>query len=601
MQDGCATRWVCTDALNGLTRVDLSDAWVPVIFREAPELGEAGRQPYKPIYQKLAAERLRDQDVEGRAVVDRHFEPYGIFPDPSVVRARLLDAERHACRDAVDDAALVAQAKTVSAFEPLPAQRDRVKAVRALEARFTKALVASTGAKGDFGPADFAALAAEPKLKASVAKWQRLRQRVDVIRAVQDHMRCERLLEKGDPPGLYGASTQLAVQIFQRKHMLGGRSHLDSETRAMLVEDSRELDFRALLRVLRERVIASTGLIEDGSALGKWGTVMGRTLDAEEFRHPLPGVPVAGAAADLISPATEAAARALGWTSPAATIERLTAQPDLKSLAVAVALPAPPPWHARHMDLRAEIDRGDVWYDYPVGPSGKARHQPIERRPTLTLYARHAGRDVALLRWPTTIGGWKPEVEANGATVYKFKNSDVGPRLWRRLVSGPSWLPPDTTPDSDLVESQGRGEYRVKRELLGPSYASAFGLAMLIHEQPIEGKKGAITWRDNGIRTHGSVSYRSIVRGASHGCHRLFNHLAVRLSGFVLSHRTHRVEGRLPTNYSRNIAHKGAQLSVQIKSRGFGFALEPPVPVNVLEGRIRGATQEAPKGSRPVP
>jgi hypothetical protein len=32
---------------------------------------------------------------------------------------------------------------------------------------------------------------------------------------------------------------------------------------------------------------------------------------------------------------------------------------------------------------------------------------PVSDRPTLTLYARAGKREVALGRWPTTIGGWK--------------------------------------------------------------------------------------------------------------------------------------------------------------------------------------------------
>lgn len=609
---GCSARWVCPAdvASQGLTRLDLSDTWMPTIFREDPALGEAGKQPYRPIYLKLAAGDVDDPDVERRAATDRYLEPYGIFPNITVVRARLLDAERHTCHDAVDDRDLGELTRTISPYEDPTSQRERVKTVKELERRFTRELkkraqkeAETTGAvpRTEFGPPDFEALAEEKKWKYSVGKWRKARARVEVIRAMQDHLRCDKLLERRETNGVFGWNTQLALQIFQRKQMLGARSHLDAETRDHLLEDSHELDFRALLRALRERVTAAAGLIEDGSAVGRWGQVLGRSLDSKEFRYALPDVPLPNGAEDFISPATEAAARALGWTSPDAATRWLAAQPDLATLVVAVKLPPPPPWHAPHMDLRAEIDRGDVWYEYPVGPSGRMRHHPIDRRPSNTLYARHNGQEIALTRWPTTIGAWKEERLESGEVVYKYKNSDVGPRIWRSLVTTPSWLPPPTTPSDDMAQRDRKGGWEVKWDILGPSYASAYGLVMLIHNQPIVRKSGKVIYFDNGIRSHGSVSYRSIIRGASHGCHRLFNHLAVRLGGFLLSHRTHTVEGNLPVLYAQEFTHKGEQLKIKITSRGFGFILDPPVPVDVLEGRIRGRIKRPPKGSMPVP
>ena len=44
--------------------------------------------------------------------------------------------------------------------------------------------------------------------------------------------------------------------------------------------------------------------------------------------------------------------------------------------------------------------------------------------PTLTLYARVGKGDVALGRWPTTIGGWKTIEKSDGSMALKHK----GPR-----------------------------------------------------------------------------------------------------------------------------------------------------------------------------
>ena len=129
------------------------------------------------------------------------------------------------------------------------------------------------------------------------------------------------------------------LKVYQRLQMLADSGSVDLETRTALLGDSREHDFRALLRVLRERVVDATGLLEDGSALGVQGQVQGRVLDSAEFQ-PL-AVPAASGrparparrrarrrgarakitpAPDLIAAATHAASQALGWTSPEAVL-----------------------------------------------------------------------------------------------------------------------------------------------------------------------------------------------------------------------------------------------------------------------------------------
>jgi hypothetical protein len=59
--------------------------------------------------------------------------------------------------------------------------------------------------------------------------------------------------------------------------------------------------------------------------------------------------------------------------------------------------------------FRAEIDRGEVVLARPKFDKDghKMWHPPVSDRPTLTLYARVGKGEVALGRWPTTIGGWK--------------------------------------------------------------------------------------------------------------------------------------------------------------------------------------------------
>jgi hypothetical protein len=111
----------------------------------------------------------------------------------------------------------------------------------------------------------------------------------------------------------------------------------------------------------------------------------------------------------------------------------------------------------------------------------------------------------------------------------------------------------------------------------------------------------APTIADEGVRAHGSVGYGSILRGQSHGCHRLYNHLAVRLTGFLVRHRHHVRHGSIAVRYARQARAGGRVVTFRIASRGYRYELTPPVPVNVLVGNVLGDTPEAIDGLRPLP
>ncbi len=548
---------------EGLTVVDLGASFTPAILRDEPSLGVTGVQPYAPIYRALADERFDDVPAGSRAEDEHYLELYGIFPTFRVHRARLLDEERHACHRAIDSTPLKDYPGKLWQLPPLP---EGVKpAMKTLAKRASHAAA---------------------------------------VNVIQAHLRCDRLLDKRAKEGQFDMWTAEAVRMFQRRHMVISWGIVDEPTRTALLSDSRELDYHGLLRALRERVVAATGLIEDGSAGLSAGTVFGRSLDPTELSamHAYGVIP--NASADLISPATEAAARGLGWTSPEEAARWFREHDDraIERLRVALPLPAPPAYHRTHMDLRVEIDRGDVWYAFPYDETtGKLKPQPVHIRPTVTLYVRDGSKEVALVRWNTTIGGFQPETLPDGSVGLMYKNSDVGPRVWRHVVATPAWLPPDGTPDADLVR-RINGKVRLNREALGPGFGSAYGLSMMVNEiewKPPRG--GAPTYVDRGVRMHGSVSYRSILKGNSHGCHRLFNHLAIRLSGFLVNHRDHLTEGKLPVAFMRKVDVEGTSGTLSVTSRGFGYELTPPVPVNVLEGKIKGARKQPLQTAQPLP
>ncbi|MBZ0233019.1 MAG: hypothetical protein K8M05_11875, partial [Deltaproteobacteria bacterium] len=244
---------------------------------------------------------------------------------------------------------------------------------------------------------------------------------------------------------------------------------------------------------------------------------------------------------------------------------------------VAVELPPLPAYHGPAMDLAVEIDRGDVWYDL------RPRRRKAERRPAIILYVVHDGARIPLVRWPTTIGGWQDEKLEGGDVVERWKESPAGPRVWRELFIGPTWLPPDTTPDDELVRGSG-DDTTLARELFGPSYRSAYGLVMFVHHRQRQVKRG-VAWVDEGVRSHGSGNIGSIFSGCSHGCHRLLPAQALRLAGFLLQHRPHVRHGPEPTSYARVVRHHG-RFPVAITTRGDRVELTPPVPVDVRPGRI---------------
>jgi hypothetical protein len=239
------------------------------------------------------------------------------------------------------------------------------------------------------------------------------------------------------------------------------------------------------------------------------------------------------------------------------------------------------------MALSVDIDRGDVWYDFPFDKRGKPLVQRRDHFPHVTLSVTWRGQKIPLCWWRTTIGSWRSEAHEDGRVYMKYKQSDVGPRVWKNLVAGPVWIPPDGTPVKDLltrkVLDRNVGPVTVVNTgVMGPGFQSAYGLVMAIHVDP---KRGGF---DNQIRTHGSVDYTSIARRFSHGCHRLVNNRAVRMYDFVLRHRQFERVGNVPLSLKKRFEVDGDRYRYELRTRGYYYELAQPLPVNVLEGRIMG-------------
>ncbi|HEX2685442.1 MAG TPA: L,D-transpeptidase, partial [Kofleriaceae bacterium] len=499
-----------------------------------------------------------------------------------IVRERLADDPRHFCHAFIDSEPIARLAK--------PYAQDDKNVVKFADQLRVALQIELERERARRDLPDLAALAGIAGWSAKYARWSKLADQHDGIVAAQKHYVCEGFLAEADADGSMTWRTGNATELFQRRNFLMPNERLDAETRAALVLDSREQDFRLALRILRERVVDATGIIEDGTASSGPQPILGRMLDPGPMRAARGGEqPLPDGASDLVSAMTEAAARQIGWIGPAETRAFLARYPH--GIHVAIALPPPPAYHTPHMDLFAEIDRGDVWYDEtPV-----ERH--IAHRPTLIVYVNDSGTKRPLIRWPTTIGGWADQRTASGMLLRRWKESEVGPRVWRDLYAAPTWLAPPTTPDRDLVTNLYNGHHALKKGVLGPGPHAAYGMTLLVHHQVMKRKDGTERFDDNGIGTHGSASVTSIVNGTSHGCHRLYNQLAVRLADFLLRHREHIVHGEQPANYRRVVSYRNETFVANITTRGFLYEMTPPVPVNVLPGNIRSARKIPPSDS----
>jgi len=253
-------------AERGLTLVELGESWTPRVFRDDPDLGAAGRQPYRRRFVRLANQDTRRARWRPE---DRYLELYGIFPTLDVLRRELADEERHRCHDAVDEAPIEALERTM---RPRALHRRRARRASWIERRLERVAQRRRLSSID-------ELADDRRFGRQLERLREMQEKMAAIVAVQEHLRCEGLLNERAEDGALDAWTGRALRAWQRKHMIvsrGGR--LDEATRQSLTMDSRELDFLSLLRALRERVVSATGLLEDGSASNSWGTVVGRRL-----------------------------------------------------------------------------------------------------------------------------------------------------------------------------------------------------------------------------------------------------------------------------------------------------------------------------------
>ncbi len=557
--------------------VDLSDDAVPFIFSETAEAPNRYRKTFVDVANDRTDER-GEPLPEGR---HNFVELFGIPPSLSVVARRFQEDEKKECFSKIDYEFFRKSRLSVSdtqstaireEFEQLQAELDRARK--------------KTGK-------DAAQLARTNEYALLVKKYNAASAKLTMIAEAQKRLACEGLLDK-HTPGVLSAATVKAIRDFEHKHMIFGWGILSGDTRAGFGRTPLENNFATLRRVLEARVTWSLGIIEDGSVNGV-KELPDTWKDKEGKEHKV---------RNLVDEYTTLLMREMGVDTPEkARAFFLKADPrDFASLRVAFAGPPLPEYYQSDMDFSVVIDRGDVYYDAPFDAAGNARSQPVFRRPRTILYIEYLGQKIPLVRYGTTIGGWRREFR-DGREYLAYKGSDVGPRIWKDIYAAPVWIPPATTPPSSLLKREkidNRWVTRVNTEEMGPSYASAYGLVAAVHIRSTD-DNGRPIWQDNGIRSHGSVDYMSIMRSFSHGCHRLHNHLAIRLFSFILHHRAHERVGQTKLRYNKKFSVGGQNYQVLLDTRGYQFSLRRPIPVMVEEGRILGKLKEPYKGLLPIP
>ena len=578
---------------RGYTIVDLSNTWTPYIFSEKTPGGEDdSKNAYREKYIGLANDRI---DSDGDALPEHghnYLELYGIPPSLAVVKAEWDDHANDVtpCLEEAEFDPEVFRRFEGKIVYKKSKRSKRSRTARARKARLSKAM---RKAKLRFDvPEDLEAAKTHADTKTAYASWREVQDEVDVIDHAQRRFRCERLFHNGSggrgkfTEGVYDSPTTHALANFERKHDLMGWGHFKRDNLDALALSPDEASHERLLRVVTERVVTSAGILEDGSA-GQWKRGKFRYKDTDGNEHEL---------RDLVTEYSAATIEALGLQTPTSAQEALAKLSDLgegnfDNLLVAVKMPPKPAYYSEDMRFSAVIDRGDVWYEFPYTEDGRKKAQPRSRYPHLTVYVHYADQKIPLVHWRTTIGAWRNEYK-DGEVMLKYKNSDVGPRVWKDIVAAPVWIPPATTPPAELIKGKWKnGKFRrgVNYDEIGPGFRSAYGLVAAYHiKQSKDAAGNVVSEHDNSIRTHGSVDYMSILRRYSHGCHRLYNMDAVRLFAFVLQHRDYTRVGQIPVGVGRHLDVEGRSYHMKINTRGYKYELVEPIPLEVTRGRVRG-------------
>ena len=572
---------------EGHLLLDLGEEWTPYILTEASSEEEQGQtSEYRSTYLALARGEFPKDRHGYRAEKDQYLELYGILPTLTLLRKRFTDVRALQCASELDLVPL-------QEFEGFLAyEKGRRPARRLARYELLKPQMAALVTRAQVESLDQVtrAHAVDDEEWEKVEEYRTVAPEIEAIVAAQARLECEGFFTgRGEyTPGLFDWRTHEALAEFERRHRVYGWGFIGDDTLAVLQTSPQDTEREAVIRVLTERAMHAAEVIEDGST----STLRDgepRTYKAEDGRE----LQIPNLEAEL----RERVVAAFGLETADSTYAWLQSLGEISAgHVVAVQGIELPPYYADVMELTVSTDRGDVWFEFPYDEEGKARPQPVIRRPRLTISVTYNDQKIPLARFGTTVGGWRGEF-IDGAVMWKYKGSPVGKRVWSRISAAPIWVPPESTPPRVMLNKRRdrrRGDYfEIDYHTTGPSYASAYGLVAAYHRKYYRSPDGKVqVGGDEGIRTHGSVDYMSIMRRHSHGCHRMHNHIAVRLMSFVLEHRPHTRYGQQPMVFRREFEFEEEMYVMEFDKGGYNFVLEEPLPVEVLPGRVRGQVKE---------
>ena len=225
------------------------------------------------------------------------------------------------------------------------------------------------------------------------------------------------------------------------------------------------------------------------------------------------------------------------------------------------------------MDLSIVVDRGDVWYDLPFDDAGNFKLQPRKSYPTLTLYVTHGGKTFPLARWRTTIGGWRAEQATDGYEYFRYKMSDVGPRVIRRSSRARSGSRPPSTPIRTLVKGKivnGRWSKVVNYDELGPGLSVGVRRGRRLLRHPGAERAARLRQRRARARLVGLPVDLQPQRLLA----RLPPPAQPHRGPALLVHPRHRTEGRAgdqPLDFSRQFLCKETVYEMRMPSRGYAY------------------------------
>lgn len=577
------------DALEaGYSIVSMRDDWTPFIFKPMVDAeGNVLPNRYRRIYIGLATDTL---DEDGRPLDDdekNYLEVFGIPPSMGVMRDRFVTDADAACHEKIDY-------DLIASLDEMTYRSDRSQKSYGYKVQRWKKTLASAAKKLKLAPteASYDAVAkAEPKLADLVSRVRRAELERKALAEIDKRLDCD----KHNHPryrhkkGRLDQGLRHAIRRFQRKNKLYEHTNLRDQTMVKLGQPPLRTNYDSFVRAFTERVIDSAHVLEDGTSHTR--TYVGADGSTKPIRN-------------LVGEFVSAALEQAGLDTPEKALAFFRAHPpeDFDWLRLGVVFPDKPEYYGEHMEMQLVVNRGTVWYDRPFNDDGSKRRQPRGRMPKLMLYTTYRGQEIQLVRWPTTIGGWRTDQAPNGYVYLRYKGSDVGDRVIRKIIAGPTWIPPESTPLKSLAKGRyvaGKRQQVVNYSEMGPGYLSAYGLVAGYFVIPGENGRDY----DRGIRAHGSSDYMSIrsAQRFSHGCHRLMNHHAVRLYGYLLNHRNMTVAGDQPLNHERQFLHQDTVYHVRVPSRGFQYDLDPPLPVTVQKGSVRGDLTKPPEGFVKIP